>query len=312
MEPIGIGILSSSGYMPDLKVYWCPTGKDMDFHATTGVAVPSANARYSVVSYTHKAEDGANTSNWISLTVNCTGNAPRLLRSGGAEGVSDDKLLQFGDYGAPRTNASGAGFSAGSWCHAFSDNGAWVGAQDSVDYGGAAMALASSYAYRCQPVASVAGSLATWTFAGATLYGVNLTPYPRSVPDGYTPMFKTPKQLGNRALMSDRYGKPGSAPRTWPGDGILGHRDGYNVLYGDYHCAWYGDPQQQIIWNPPVNRSMGSGWYYGAYSGSDYMCGPKYNITGNPSYGCEFMHRFDVAAGIDVGVNGLYENLPKD
>ncbi len=32
------------------------------------------------------------------------------------------------------------------------------------------------------------------------------------------------------------------------GDGARTHRDGYNVLYGDSHIEWYGDPQGRIAW----------------------------------------------------------------
>jgi hypothetical protein len=42
---------------------------------------------------------------------------------------------------------------------------------------------------------------------------------------------------------------PISNSRKIVGAGFLGHRDGYNVLYGDWSARWYGDPQQAIIWH---------------------------------------------------------------
>ncbi len=30
------------------------------------------------------------------------------------------------------------------------------------------------------------------------------------------------------------------------GNGINAHREGYNVLYGDWSAKWWGDPQQKI------------------------------------------------------------------
>ena len=29
---------------------------------------------------------------------------------------------------------------------------------------------------------------------------------------------------------------------------VYGHHDGYNVLFGDGHAAWYGDPNEKMIW----------------------------------------------------------------
>lgn len=73
-------------------------------------------------------------------------------------------------------------------------------------------------------------------------------------------VFKTRKFLGNRAVVSDNFFKEnkyedGSAPawnspgvRNWsvPGAGFRCHREGFNVLYGDEHAAFFGDPEQRI------------------------------------------------------------------
>jgi len=72
-----------------------------------------------------------------------------------------------------------------------------------------------------------------------------------------TAQFKTSKQLGGRAVVSDgfskRYNGAGSVANLAthpidPGDGMTHHRDGYNVLYGDSSARWYGDAQQRIVW----------------------------------------------------------------
>ncbi len=34
------------------------------------------------------------------------------------------------------------------------------------------------------------------------------------------------------------------------GLGTYAHREGYNVLYGDWSAKWYGDPEQRIMWWP--------------------------------------------------------------
>jgi hypothetical protein len=119
------------------------------------------------------------------------------------------------------------------------------------------------------------------------------------------PAFKTQKLLGEYALVSDRAEKPtkGSSmgqefgARLCPGDGYYGHRDGYNVLYGDWHAAWYGDPQQQLIWFKNYNNNRGNTAYY-------------YNETDSNGVGAgvNWMNFFDAAAGVAPKVDMYYEN----
>ena len=65
------------------------------------------------------------------------------------------------------------------------------------------------------------------------------------------PPFKTDRLLGGRAPVSDSFCQARTFGTTRiPGaaDGIYAHRQGYSVLYGDGHTAWYGDPQERLIW----------------------------------------------------------------
>ncbi|HRU07344.1 MAG TPA: DUF1559 domain-containing protein, partial [Candidatus Brocadiia bacterium] len=68
------------------------------------------------------------------------------------------------------------------------------------------------------------------------------------------PPFKTLNVQANRAIAADSFCQlcqNGFADINRPygaADGIFAHRDGYNVLYGDGHAAWYGDPTQRLIW----------------------------------------------------------------
>ena len=67
--------------------------------------------------------------------------------------------------------------------------------------------------------------------------------------------FPTQRILGGRALLSDTFEQFGDTPGKTTGAGDLIHRDGYNVLYGDNHASWYGDPQRRIAWWPiPSNN----------------------------------------------------------
>ena len=43
-------------------------------------------------------------------------------------------------------------------------------------------------------------------------------------------------------------GPTNPGPETVAGYGQYAHRDGYNVLYGDWSAKWVGDPQLKIMW----------------------------------------------------------------
>jgi hypothetical protein len=77
--------------------------------------------------------------------------------------------------------------------------------------------------------------------------------------------FKTQKTLGGRSLVADTFSQPNNCNNpsycgwvVYPGMGQYAHRDGYNVLYGDWSARWYGDPQGRIMWwasvkvTPPI------------------------------------------------------------
>jgi len=139
--------------------------------------------------------------------------------------------------------------------------------------------------------------------------------------------FITEKLLGNRAIVSDGfakaysgaygemgvYGPPGASSTVYraPGQGWGHHRDGYNVLYGDGHSAWYGDVEQRIIywWDPSF--SWDDGW---TASGISYVANGLDGATNTPDvddyayryttkHGANLVwHQFDKAADVDVGV----------
>jgi prepilin-type processing-associated H-X9-DG protein len=111
------------------------------------------------------------------------------------------------------------------------------------------------------------------------------------------PAFKTQKLLGGRAVTIDTidnvnatcagttgtraaqyFGAAGGAVR-WH------HRDGYNILYGDGHTKWYGDPQRRIAYI----YGGGHNEVYAGGGGSPYF-GEAFNLTAvsastvNPSF----------------------------
>ena len=107
-------------------------------------------------------------------------------------------------------------------------------------------AVLSSYQYRGLPVLIHAY---TWhqSYRGW---------WPLTKPQIYTgngvPPFKSQKMLGGRALVIDTidnaHANSGAAAiETFGARGGAAqfhHRDGYNLLYGDYHVKWLGDPQR--------------------------------------------------------------------
>ena len=138
---------------------------------------------------------------------------------------------------------------------------------------------------------------------------------PQVLHDWGAPGFKTQKLLGGRALVSDTssrtqaemYGNGLDNPL--PGRGIYAHRDGYNVLYGDWSVKWYGDPQQRIMWQGV--RTAGPSDLYGRDMFSMRWCwrAPTWWNSANDAYKMEYFwlpsarsvfHTYDTAHGIDV------------
>jgi prepilin-type processing-associated H-X9-DG protein len=137
------------------------------------------------------------------------------------------------------------------------------------------------------------------------------------------PAFKTTKMLGGRAIVCDIFSKWRyvstlySQQYLWlcVGRGYWAHRDGYNVLYGDGHSAWYGDPQQQLIWfsgTTATQRNGGAdpvGYYWSMVNGAMPTLGNSEPPPVDPrmNAGFLFWHLMDEAAGIDVGA---WDNAP--
>jgi len=120
------------------------------------------------------------------------------------------------------------------------------------------------------------------------------------------PQFRTSKMLAGRALLSDSFSRC-TSQGGWTkygavcSDGARCHLEGYNVLYGDSHLAWYGDPQQRIVyWRTNPNMSQGL-----SVKGKDLALSYIYpgSVTNSKMGPFGVWHQFDVAAGIDVDVD---------
>ena len=148
----------------------------------------------------------------------------------------------------------------------------------------------------------------------------------------FEPPFKTSKQLAERAVLADAFVKYGKRPMDLPGIGIEAHREGYNVLYGDGHAAWFGDPQQRFIWSAEFHNTYSAShwvlnsrvggcqqaWLEGQdangaplystshwHDGNDWVTYQAYSTGDTLAHTTSgyWWHRLDVHAGVDASVN---------
>jgi len=148
------------------------------------------------------------------------------------------------------------------------------------------------------------------------------------------PLFRTFRELGGRAIVSDcwdkgfnydglgRYCGSGSyiddffdwndyaCTRNIPGMGIAGHRSAYNVLYGDGSALAFGDPQEKFIWHAQAMGSSGS--THSLYAAaSAYL--PYAPLSMNRCYGRYRTRKRGVFIGpsygwYHYGTSGLFEH----
>jgi len=279
MGPVGLGFLLAGGYVDDARTFFCPsTGGDMP---------PARNIRGD-----SKITDHANAA---------TG--PRDLR---AAGGFDHKAIAYGDWSALSPWGTGTAFSG--------------------------LAVQSNYHYRNTPAAVPAYhtvlNIAFEDLAGLT-GSTEGTTHPVRFIIGYTkpdvttavgcPAFKTQKLLGGRALVADTFAYTswtsncvdtayggdkagGMNPYAIPGYGYYAHRDGYNVLYGDWSARWHGDPNRRIMY-PRWSDYGGSddGPYYGGCT--NYIAtywNTRRSAAKHRRSGMHIWNVFDMSAGIDV------------
>ena len=260
--PMGLGYLLDGDYLADAKVYYCPTSDgEMPNGATMpGQAALLTGGRFGV----ELLYAGAST----ALNVWNTGTWKTL-------GGYDREALRYGDYAQVFTDL-------GSNIYGLSMDGAPQAALPNYDLG-RTVTVESDYAYRNVPFflyngppynpggsAGTAGAL-------ASVYDpiTEVVPYTRPAVEYLSSMaqFRTDKLLGGRAIVADGFGSKacvdatvdityGYNPRTGnpiaraaDGEPYLdvtmgwqGHRDGYNVLYGDGSSRWYNDPDREIVW----------------------------------------------------------------
>ena len=282
VAPTGLGMLATANYLSDLAVLYCPTGNKFDWQGSEDAWRPA---------WFYQGAANANKRFAIATDV------MNLKKMGGRSG----RDLTHGDFrwlGGPTWNGTDG-------------VRVWSGKPFTHLPG---IALGCSYAYRNQVY--VAGPRSFVNPGGAygqmlpilssrttpkTLskyVGLSYPPPPQIAEiQNLCPERKTSRQLGGRSLVVDRFGKaPGGDAEdraAYPGDGLLGHKEGYSVLFGDGHCAWFGDPQQKMIW---------TAWqdYNNQSVGNNNVSTAGYMQWGKDALGIGFFHHFDTMIGEEL------------
>ena len=150
-------------------------------------------------------------------------------------------------------------FTHGNWPRRAGDshNGQW------------ARQVFSQYNYRNQPGWQYTTHGSQGPQMARTLVTIPYT-RPQVTSEQGCPAFKTVRRLNNRAVVMDTFAKDTSV--TVPGFGLRDHKDGYNVLCGDYSVRWYGDAEQRIIFWPDCSTTGTGSNPSALYTSDGYFC----------------------------------------
>jgi len=278
--PIGLGYLVTLGMMADVRGLYCPS---------YDVSPRRLNNTHGYDMYYNNGLDasGAGVINTIR----------RVAALGGFSGRS----LTHGNYRA-------AGDAGGTL------NANYVGSTGNRPTG---VGVDCSYNYRNFPICEYNAVMPGSDASRALVQWTN----PPVVSHLGCPPFKAQRRLANRSVVADVfyrnfYDRFNASP--WrPGWGSLVHKDGYNVLYGDYHVSWYADLEQRIMWMYQAPATDGSeqptptsGYEpfnnYGANYGTPGACKFMLNWSArSSSVGAQgqqtVFHYFDLTQDIDIG-----------
>jgi prepilin-type N-terminal cleavage/methylation domain-containing protein len=301
MLPRGLGYLLWGGYMPDASAFYCASTGGGMYPSGFGVYLTGGFGGAGAFTLKHIKQAGGPTregifyGDWTWVTNSFS---PAVGAAGGA-GYYD----------------TGASWGWGTW-QATPGNGRRL----ECDYGYRGTAI-NSRGFNAWYNSDCFGDSQSEQGKPARPIPITHTS-PRINAYFGTPMYKTSKLLGSRSLVSDGFGQLNyGALAPQPGEGILHHKEGYNILYGDAHVGWFGDVESKIIWwNNGWRRYAGGKNQYGYAGGVSFAHAALqyYNDANNTefddypwslqsmSYAVPY-HIFDEAAGIDVGVGRAYD-----
>ena len=263
LVPIGMGTLVVGGYIPDMRSFYCPT---------VGGAMPTDD------------QDGGSSSTPYKYPPS------DRIETSGASSIGDLKKIG-GFTGSDMTHGNYTWMERWGWQP---DEGALA----SVAWWG--RAVQCDYHYRDVPCTLSIMSSHKIAAPGDTVY-IGWTK-PRVKATAGCPPFKTQRLLGGRAIVCDTFGRDGfggasRSPKA--GYAKYAHREGYNVLYGDWSAKWHGDPQQRIMWGFFNAHSGYSGheWSLNANAIARWTDMGGFEETTETSV--DVWHALDVANGCD-------------
>jgi len=287
--PVGLGYLPVMGYMGDVRILYCPTATNMP--------------------YDHKYD--ANGGVTPERKLRLVGNMEDLRVLG--HGSYDAKILTHGDF---------SNLASPDVPKAYQ-----MGVQGNYNYRNAAVYTVGAPSKMTKNPSGTDLIFGPYSYLPCGL--VLPFAHPQVKFPWLGPSFKTQKILGSRALVTDSWstdcrgldgvnlGDGGDMGQLF-GKGWYAHKEGYNVLYGDWHAAWYGDPQERMIWGGQGAGSHGGGYWWPTYYGLCYaqagyigfngavdanqvLQWDKYGYEGT-GYWLPFTtwHLFDRNAGIDA------------
>ena len=292
-------------HQKDGVYHWIKAGGVKD--ASWGNASDQRKPNYSIWTpfvnfYGHKPGAGNNDADWVAGELNVSPVNLGLLIVGGhlpsckpliCPSRGADNMLNFGLRGADRVEK----LLFGDWSPASRYPLPGQPGQGVMNYRRRGM----HYLYRCAP---------QFMFRGSAPAGYWNQPQPifYTRPGVHSevgcPPFKTQRWLAGRALVADRFDKKPSLKTSRAGWGHYAHNDGYNVLYGDFHVAWYGDAEQRLMyWEQPRKASIMSA-NLGVSTAYDPTLPESSDADAwydNRRQAALAWHLLDRASGVDVG-----------
>ena len=271
--PMGLGYLLDNNYIGDAHVFYCPTS---DGAMPCGAQAPGGGIWPSSGGWRSPIFRSDFTTGGFEPDANIWS-----ARAWKTMGGFDRDAFRYGDYQKYFENMDAEFYAAGT---ADGTVGTYVAKADQV---GRALVVESDYAYRNVPFYLVVPLVPDqdYTYDQVELYNdrhslVDQVPYTKPMVTWLSggPMFRTDKLLGGRAIVADGFGSKACSDEDGSSDagagqvatthvsdtvsgsagdllslpqvtmGWYGHRDGYNVLYGDFSTKWFGDPNREILW----------------------------------------------------------------
>ena len=228
MGPVGLGFLVEGEYVPDARVFFCPSA---------GGSMPPDYMREGT-SYTYKAA--------VSI---------KDLQSAGGY---DHQSIAYGDWTRlPNWGDGRDVYTAGNLGY----NGKAL--QCDYHYRNVQISLPWWSVHDDAGEDLNGDPAATLATTGPVRFYIGYTK-PKVMTAVGCATFKTQKLLKDRAIVSDTFtwqyadyryisvSQGGTAlyasETLQPGYGRYAHSEGYNVLYGDWSAKWYGDPRKFILW----------------------------------------------------------------